>query len=299
MILTATAGPELAGKRLDDGARELFPQLSKGRIRQIIDWGGCAVAGQMVRVASRLLRPGDEIILGVMEPEGYREFAYTREELLYEDADYLAINKAAGINCQRTPYQLKGTAEYAVTLYLRSLGSAEPARVIHRLDRGTSGVMIFPKNRRAAAHISSRLKEGEVEKIYWALVTAIPPAEEWIVAAPIAKVGRARYGVATPGKEARTLFRLLARGDGAALMEARPITGRTHQIRVHLAHEGFPILGDTTYGGGEAPRMMLHCRAMAFTAAGGRQVLAAAPLDLTFRRACEERGIALPGEGSE
>ncbi|WP_084201291.1 RluA family pseudouridine synthase [Geobacter pickeringii] len=294
MILTAVAGPELAGKRLDDGAVHLFPQLSKGRVRKIIDWGGCTVAGQVVRVASRQLRAGDELVLGVMEPDQYREFAYSREELLFEDGDYLAVNKAAGLNCQRTPYQLKGTVEYGVSLYLREIGIAEPARVIHRLDRGTSGVMIFPKSRQAAAHISAELQAGRVEKVYWALVTGEPAAAQWHVDAPIAKVGRSRYGVATPGKESRTLFRAAARGDGATLVEARPLTGRTHQIRVHLAHCGLPILGDTTYGGAAAPRMMLHCRAMSFTAHGGRTVAANAPLDDDFTAACISRGIVPP-----
>jgi len=277
--------------RLDDGAARLFPGLSKTRVRKIIDWGGCAVAGAVVRVASRTLRAGEEIVLGVMEPERYRELAYGRDDLLFEDADYLAVNKAAGLNCQRTPYQLKGTVEHAVTLYLRASGSQEPARVIHRLDRGTSGVMIFPKTRGAAAHISAQLKGGRVEKVYWAVVTAEPEADQWEVHAPIAKVGSGRYGVATPGREALTRFTVIARGAGGSLVEARPLTGRTHQIRVHLAHCGLPIVGDATYGGAKAPRMMLHCRAMAFTAVDGRPVAAEAPLDDAFREACASRGI--------
>lgn len=293
MILTGRAGEGEAGTRLDDGAVRLFPQLSKTRVRKIIDWGGCAVAGAMVRVASRTLRAGEEIVLGVMEPERYQELAYTRDDLLFENDDYLAVNKAAGLNCQRTPYQLKGTVEHAVTLYLRTLGSQEPARVIHRLDRGTSGVMIFPKTKRAAAHISAQLKEGRVEKVYWALVTAEPASDQWEVNAPIAKVGSARYGVATPGREALTRFAVIARGTCGVLVEARPLTGRTHQIRVHLAHCGLPIVGDPTYGGEKAPRMMLHCRAMSFTAADRRPITAEAPLDDPFRDACASRGIIL------
>jgi len=296
VILKDRVGQEQGGMRLDEGAKALFPQLSKTRIREIIDWGGCAVAGQMVRVASRQLRAGDEIVLGVMEPGDCRELVYSKADLLFEDAEFLAVNKAAGINCQRTPYQLKGTVEYAVTLYLRTLGIQEPARVVHRLDRGTSGVMFFPKSRRAAARISQALQDGTVEKVYWALVAGIPADEFWEVDAPIAKVGTSRYGVATPGREARTLFRVIARGDGATLVEARPLTGRTHQIRVHLAHAGLPIVGDTTYGGSKAGRMTLHCRAMAFLADDGRRIAAMAPLDAGFAEACVARGIALPGD---
>src|SRR5512137_747916 len=163
MILTARTDKDCAGLRLDDAAKELFPQLSKGEIRRIIDLGGCAVNQVMVRVASRQLRAGDEITLGVMEAERFIDVRYSRADLLYEDRSYLAINKAPGINSQRTPYQFKGTVEYAVGQYLREAGSKEPARVIHRLDRGTSGVMFFPKNKQAATWISDQLKNSLVE----------------------------------------------------------------------------------------------------------------------------------------
>jgi len=293
MILTALVGPEQAGMRLDDGIRALFPQLPKGEIRRIIDWGGCNVSQVLVRVASRTLKEGEEIALGVMEPERRVELVYQREELLHEDREYLAVNKKAGVNSQRTPYQLKGTVEYAVEMYLRSVGSKEPARVIHRLDRGTSGVMFFPKNKQAATHVSLQLKYGRVEKVYWALVTDLPDEECWEVDAPIAKLNKFRYGVALPGKEAATLFTVLSQGTGAALVEARPRTGRTHQIRVHLAHCGLPVVGDTTYGGAPAARMMLHCRLMKFQAGNGSAVEAVAPPDEEFRSICSSFGISL------
>jgi 23S rRNA pseudouridine1911/1915/1917 synthase len=291
MILKSVVGPEQAGMRLDDGVRELFPQLSKSRIRRIIDWGGCTIRNASVRVASRLLVEGDDITIGVMEPELCRELIYSAEEMLYEDENCLAVNKAAGVNCQRTPYQLKGTVEYAVGVYMQSQGSREPARVIHRLDRGTSGVMVFPKNRKYAAHLSLLLKEGKVAKTYLALTTGHPPEQQWTTDAPIAKVAKSRYGVATPGKEARTGFRAIASGTGAALIEASPLTGRTHQIRVHLAHCGLPIVGDETYGGASAQRMMLHCLTMAFPDAGGKILRITAPVDEAFMDICRNWGI--------
>lgn len=295
MILTAVVGEGQAGMRLDDGAKALFPELSKGEIRKIIDWGGCTVSQALVRVASRTLKRGDEITLGVMEPERRVELAYSKSELLYEDGEYLAVNKRVGINSQRTPYQLKGTVEYAVGEYMKSQGLKEPARVIHRLDRGTSGVMFFPKTKQAATHVSAMLKEGKVEKVYWALVSGIPDEDGWTTTAPIAKLNKFRYGVALPGKEASTSFRLLAEGAGVSLVEARPLTGRTHQIRVHLAHRDFPVVGDATYGGIPALRMMLHCRSMGFRARDGRRVQATAPVDEAFVRVCEMFGINING----
>jgi 23S rRNA pseudouridine1911/1915/1917 synthase len=293
VILTATVGAEQAGIRLDDGARTLFPDISKTRIRKIIDWGGCAVNGVMVRVASRLLREGDEIALGLLEAERCVEYALTGAEVLFEDPEYLAVNKPAGLNSQRTPYQLKGTMEYAVDCYFRAHGITEPARVIHRLDKGTSGVMFFPKTKRAATHISYQLKHGGVEKVYWALVPGSCGEEGWSVDVPIAKLSKFRYGTAPVGKEAATQFRVVACGDGATLVEARPLTGRTHQIRVHLVHGGVPIIGDLAYDGALAARMMLHCRSMAFRALDGRAVRAEAPVDGAFREICQSFGIII------
>ena len=291
MILTAKVGPEEAGLRLDDAARALFPELSKTRIRKIIDWGGCAIGQVMVRVASRAVREGEEIGLGLLEPERSVEYLLKPEDVLYEDREYLAVNKPIGVNSQRTPYQLKGTMEYAVEVYFKSAGIREPARVIHRLDRGTSGVMFFPKGASPATHISYRLKTGGVEKVYWAVVTESPDEEEWLIDAPLAKLNKFRYGVALPGKESQTRFRVLARGTGATLVEARPLTGRTHQIRVHLEHCSLPILGDATYRGETAARMMLHCRSMAFLTRDDRPVSATAPVDALFRNICSSYGI--------
>jgi 23S rRNA pseudouridine1911/1915/1917 synthase len=294
MILKGVAGPKEDGMRLDDGAKALFPGLSKGDIRRIIDWGGCTVGGVMVRVASRTLHQGDEVCLGVLVPERRIELCYTSADMLYEDREYLAVNKKAGFNSQRTPYQLKGTVEYAVDRYLKSQGVNEPARVIHRLDSGTSGVMFFPKSKSAATHISALLKEGKVEKRYWSIIAGIPDVDEWPVDACIARVGKFRFGVAPAGMEAHTLFRVLVRAPGAAFVEARPLTGRTHQIRVHISHCGLPVIGDQAYGGPPALRMMLHCRSMSFRAADGREVSATAPVDVDFVKVCGDYGIRLP-----
>jgi len=288
MILTARVDAENAGLRLDDAAKALFPQLSKGEIRRIIDWGGCNVSQALVRVASRTMKEGDEIALGLMEPERCIELVYKKGELLYEDKDYIAVYKAAGFNSQRTPYQLKGTVEYAVDCYMKSIGLKDPARVVHRLDRGTSGVMFFPKHKQAATLISNLLKEGKVQKSYWALISGSPDQPQWSVNAPLGKVSKFRYGVALSGKPARTLFQVIGEGGGVTAIEAKPLTGRTHQIRVHLAHSGFPIIGDESYGGVPAARMMLHCRSMRFTAAKGKVIEALAPIDADFALAAPE-----------
>jgi 23S rRNA pseudouridine1911/1915/1917 synthase len=278
------------GFRLDDAIATLCSMVSKSEARRIIDRGGCTVNVALVRVASRSVKAGDVIEIGVMEAGRFQELQLPPEALLYEDAELIAVNKPAGINSQRTPYQLKGTLEYWVSEYFKAQGNSEPARVVHRLDRGTSGAMLFPKNRAAAAWLSSQFQDGLVGKLYLALVCGRPGQDRWIVDAPIGKVASARYGIVTGGKAARTEFRTVASSGDISLVEARPLTGRTHQIRVHLASVGLTILGDSTYGGQAAGRMMLHCSAMTFQNAKKVGIAVNAPLDGEF----EERVSELP-----
>ena len=202
------------------------------------------------------------------------------------------MNKPAGVNSQRTPYQLKGTLEYWVAAYFRQQGINEPARVIHRLDRGTSGVMLFPKQRQAAARLSALFHDGLVEKRYLALVCGRPAEETWAVDGAIGKVGSARYGIMAGGRSALTSFRLLAGADEYSLVEAVPQTGRTHQIRVHLEASGLPIVGDATYGGEAAARMMLHCASLAFKDRKGAAICVNAPFDEDFQGFMHEKGFA-------
>ncbi len=285
MIIRKTAGDEQSGFRLDDAIAQLCSGVSKSEARRIIDRGGCTVNVSLVRVASRFVKAGDVIEIGVMETGQFRDLLLPPEALLYEDDELIAVNKPAGINSQRTPYQLKGTLEFWVTEYFRSQGSAEPARVVHRLDRGTSGAMLFPKHRKAAAWISSCFQNGQVDKRYLALVSGTPTQERWVVDAPIGKVASARYGIVPGGKSSVTEFRIISSAENSSLVEARPLTGRTHQIRVHLSEIGLPIIGDATYGNVPAERMMLHCSVMTFRNPAGKEIQVMAPLDDAFRKA--------------
>ena len=294
MILKKSVNEEQGGHRLDEAVSSLFDAVSKSEARRIIDRGGCAVNSSMVRVASRAVRAGDVIEIGVMEQGRFRELTLPSEALLYENGELIAVNKPAGVNTQRTPYQLKGTLEYWVSEYFRQHGSNEPARVIHRLDRGTSGAMLFPKHKRAAAWLSARFHDNLVEKRYWALVSGQPKQDAWTVDGAIGKVGSARYGIMAEGRTAVTAFRLLASSGGCSLIEARPQTGRTHQIRVHLESSGLPILGDTTYGGLSAVRMMLHCASLKFQDERGKEIYITAPLDGAFEGLMGVRELTFP-----
>ena len=290
MILRKTVGKEQNGLRLDDAIATLCVGISKSESRRIIDRGGCTVNVALVRVASRSVKVGDVVEIGIMEAGRFKELQLPPEALLYEDTELIAVNKPAGINSQRTPYQLKGTLEYWVAEYFKAQESSEPARVVHRLDRGTSGAMVFPKNRPAAAWLSKQFQDGQVAKLYLALVSGRNDQEVWTVDAPIGKTASARYGIVDGGKPSLTKFRTVASSGDLTLIEARPLTGRTHQIRVHLASVGLPILGDTAYGGASAGRMMLHCSSMTFQNPKRVEVCVTAPLDGEF----EELVCGLP-----
>jgi len=281
MIIKKIITAEQHGLRLDD-ALAAVAAVSKSEARRIIDRGGCALNASMVRVASRTVKAGDSIEAGIMEAGRFQEFVLSPEEIVYEDDQFIAVNKPAGINTQRTPYQLKGTLEYSVSEYFRQHGINEPARVVHRLDRGTSGVMLFPKQKKAAAWLSLRFHDSEIEKHYLALVTGEILQEEWIVTEPIGKIASARYGIVVGGKSAETAFRRISTSGRYTLVEATPRTGRTHQIRVHLASCGVPIVGDSTYGGEPAGRMMLHCAALSFNNQHGKLLTISAPTDEQF-----------------
>lgn len=284
MILELCAKNEHNGQRLDDALAALA-EISKGEARRIIDRGGCALNRKMVRVASRSIITGDRLTVGIMEPGRFKELYLPPEAIICQDKHLLALNKPAGIPSQRTPYQLKGTLEYWVSEEFARQGIKEPVRVVHRLDRGTSGLMLFPKHRQEAAWLSEQFRLGRIEKRYLALVSGVPTIESWQVDGAIGKIGSGRWGVHPQGRAAITDFRLIETVGNLSLIEALPRTGRTHQIRVHLAACGLPIVGDQTYGGVAAQRMMLHCNRLALTRQNGEllQLEAKAGDDFTLQ----------------
>lgn len=285
MIMNLQIPVALSGCRLDD-ALAGQAAISKGEARRIIDRGGCAVNQSMVRVASRAVKAGDLLTVGVMQPGEFRELVLGPEAIVYQDRDILAVSKPSGIASQRTPYQLKGTLEYWVGEEFARQGVSEPVRVVHRLDRGTSGLMLFPKHRQAAAYLSELFKLARIQKRYLALVTGVPQAEQWSADGPIGKVAPSRYGVMDGGRQARTLFRSLGTHGDRTLVEAQPLTGRTHQIRVHLAAAGLPIVGDQSYGGATASRLMLHCVGLSFDRMDGHPLTLAAVPGQDFCQPC-------------
>ncbi|MFN3515417.1 MAG: RluA family pseudouridine synthase [Phenylobacterium sp.] len=233
------------------------------------------------------------------------EVAFVRGLVIYEDAQILALNKPAGLSSQGGRGQVH-TLDELLWAFARP-GKARP-RLIHRLDRDTTGVILTAKTKPAASFLGKRLMERKFSKIYRAIVTPGPPERESGVielALRREEVGREAYmRVCAPdhpdAEAARTRYRTLAAGPAASLLELEPETGRMHQIRVHLAALGRPIAGDVRYGGAltvsgrPVPRLMLHAQALSFPHPDGglKRIEAPAPADMAALAAA--LGVAGP-----
>jgi 23S rRNA pseudouridine1911/1915/1917 synthase len=260
--LKLQAGPTDAHERID---RFIAARggISRGEARRAIDAGGVFLDGRRCKVAGRTLHPGQEVVVNLEEAGRAADApaALERARLLYADQDLVAIDKPAGVAAQPTLTTDRGTLPELVAALLGA-----PVTLVHRLDRETSGVTVLARNAAAAAALAEAFRTGAPEKTYLALCARPPSPPDGRVDAPLGK-DPARAGlrrVDPSGDPSATRYRTLRAGAAAALVEAKPETGRTHQIRVHLAHLGAPLLGDPRYGGprrvGEVavPRVMLH-----------------------------------------
>ncbi len=285
--LSLAVGPGDEGERLD---RFIAARggISRGEARRALDAGGVFLDGRRCKVAGRLLRPGQSVAVNLSEGGRARGSAapLERSRLLYADGDMAAVDKPPGVPAQPTLTTDAGALPELVAALLHS-----PVTLVHRLDRETSGVTVFARTRAAAAALAEAFRTGAPEKTYLALTARAPSPPEGRIDAPLGK-DPARAGlrrVDPRGDPAATRYRTLREGPRAALVEASPETGRTHQIRVHLAHLGAPLLGDARYGGprrvGEVavPRVMLHARRLELAHPGtGARLVIEAPVPEDF-----------------
>ena len=204
--------------------------------------------------------------------------------ILYEDAEALIIDKPAGLPLT-TPRA--GGASLSDRLDQLRLGFQRAPAIVHRLDTDTSGCLLLARNPKSLKRFGAAFEARQVDKRYLGIVRGAPAGEEGTIALALAKISSAERGwrmiPAKKGKPAVTHWRCIAQADGLTLIEFRPETGRTHQIRVHAAAGlGLPLLGDPVYGTKDAPRTMLHAAALAVARAGKPDAAAAAPLPADF-----------------
>jgi 23S rRNA pseudouridine1911/1915/1917 synthase len=246
-----------AGKRLDALLAERFAYHSRMNLRRAIHAGGTRVDGRSVRSAFRV-RPGQRVVVHL--PPMPREGPIPEDiplEILYEDEHLAAINKPPAMVVHPGRGHWKGTLTAALAHHFRSLsdvgGPVRPG-VVHRLDRDTTGVIVVAKSNRAHFELAQQFEERVTEKEYMAIVVGAPEYDRDMIDLPIGIHPYQREKMAIrvnheSSKPAKTFYEVVERFSGFALVRAMPKTGRTHQIRVHLSHLGYPVLCDKQYGG--------------------------------------------------
>ncbi len=269
---------EVDGERVDRYVADQLPELSRTAVQRLIDAGQVTVDGEHVQ-ASHRLRTGERIVVRIPAPEPVE----LRPEpipldVLYEDADLIVVNKDAGMVVHPGAGHRTGTLVNAILARcpdLAGVGGEIRPGIVHRLDKDTSGVLVVAKHDQALRALQRQFKRRTVGKWYTALSVGRVPQERGLIEAPIARHRhhRRRMAVRAGGKMARTRWQVLDRyhdaaGRGYTLLDLKLLTGRTHQIRVHLSWLGYPLAGDNLYGPSYvaelAPRQFLHARKLAF-----------------------------------
>lgn len=253
--------PEAGGQRLDS-ALALISTLSRRRLQRAIDEGGVYVNKKRCRKAGRIVMGGEKVRIVTLEDEVLEPFS--ADQIVWRDKSWVLVHKKANQYSQEALHRSKGTLVYELSMFL-NLKPVETKllRPVHRLDKGTSGLMMFCYDPKALQHLQHHWHQA-VEKEYVAVVSPVPDWSEKLIEEPIsAKADKAgRYHVTQNGKASKTEAFVLEVKDNKALVRLVPHTGRTHQLRVHLAHLGCPIVGDRRYGGKSQKRLMLHAQTL-------------------------------------
>lgn len=307
-----------AGMRLDRWFKSHYPALTHGRLEKLLRTGQVRVDGGRVKASTRL-EAGQSVRVPplpmsapppAMPQLSGTDRAYLASLTLYEDDDLLVLNKPAGIAVQggtKTTRHIDGL--------LAGLGEDRDTRprLVHRLDRDTSGVLVIAKRRQVAAKMGRMFQTRSVRKIYWALVTGVPKPPQGKVDAALVKattpegdrVRKARPGEQEVAQSAVTHYSVVDRaGQKVAWMSLKPVTGRQHQLRAHMAILGHPILGDEKYHGDEdVPEgidkaLYLHARRVTFPHPSGKGTVdITAPLPEHMARAFAAFGFEVSDKG--
>ncbi|HEY1504352.1 MAG TPA: RluA family pseudouridine synthase [Stellaceae bacterium] len=311
-VQTLTVAPEDAEIRLDRWFKRHFPDLGHGRLEKLLRTGQIRLDGKRVEASDRIT-PGQRIRIPPLLPAppahakparpapSAADTRLLQKRVLYRDAEMIVINKPESLAVQGgtgTNRHLDGLLDA-----LRFEAKERP-RLVHRLDKDTSGVLVLARSAQAAARLGELFRSKATRKVYWAISVGVPKPREGKIDQPLAKqAGPGGERVAADDEEgdrALTYYRTVARaGDRFAWLALEPVTGRTHQLRVHCLTLGTPILGDGKYGGAaahpaslpQARKLHLHARAIALPLPGGKTIAITAPLPPHMRESWDFFGF--------
>ena len=248
--LKALVPDQQAGLRLDQALSQMFPDYSRSRLQAWIKAGQVTVDGKKLRPRDRV-SGGEEVeIEAVIEEDTGCQPEDIPLDVVYEDDSLLVINKPAGLVVHPAVGNRNGTMQNALLHYAPELAGLPRAGIIHRLDKNTTGLLVVARTLAAHKHLVDRLQNREFEREYLTVVNGVMTAGG-TVDAPIGRhpVDRLRMAVNESGKPAVTHYRVIERFRAHTWVRVQLETGRTHQIRVHMAYKRYPIVGDPTYGG--------------------------------------------------
>ncbi|MBU3068310.1 23S rRNA pseudouridine(1911/1915/1917) synthase RluD [Aestuariicella sp. G3-2] len=280
--LTATVPAEMMGSRLDFAAAELFPGYSRSRIQTWIKSSALTIDGKSAKPKDKVLGGEELRLLAEQEEQGDWEAEDIPLDIVYEDDYILVINKPAGLVVHPAAGNRSGTLLNGLLFHCPDLINVPRAGIVHRLDKDTTGLMVVAKTLEAHADLVAQLQERTVSREYEAIVPGVMTGGGK-VDEPMARHPRQRQKMAVVqfgGKEAITHYRVIKRFTAHTHIRLKLETGRTHQIRVHMAHIGYPLVGDSTYAGRMKIPKQASPELLEMLKGFGRQALHAAQLGL-------------------
>jgi 23S rRNA pseudouridine955/2504/2580 synthase len=311
-VRTFTIAPDDDGIRLDRWFKRHMPDIPFGLVSRWVRTGQVRVDGGRAKVGDHIAQgqelrvppaepPSDAPVRRGREPLSPEEADFARDMVIFEDEHAFVVNKPPGLATQggtKTTRHLDGMLDALVPE-----GSEQRPRLVHRLDKDTSGAVLLARTPGSAAYFSKHFATRKARKIYWALVMGVPDISDGIIELPLAKQpgtgGEKMHVDEENGQPSKTRYRVIERaGNRAAWVELQPYTGRTHQLRVHMAAIGHPIVGDGKYGSKEAfltgsisRKMHLHARRLKIGGPKGSKIDVLAELPEHFAESMEQLGF--------
>ena len=251
---------EIEKVRLDILMSEIYKSYNRSSLQKFIEYGFVTVDGTLVKKPNQKFERGVKIDLKIPDVMKNADLV---PEVVYEDANVLVLDKPAGLLSMA-----KG--EYCPEKTLEAYGL-----LVHRLDRDTSGVVILAKNPEVQTFLKKQFQDRKTHKTYYAVIEGRPKLDEARIDLPLARDLKrpTTFRVDANGKESETFYKVLKTDGRHSLVELRPTTGRTHQLRVHMKYLGHPIVGDVVYGGEKADRLYLHAGKLEITLPGGKRTI--------------------------